>query len=167
MRQLRYSVAISLDGFIAGPKGEYDWIVHDPAFDFGALLRQFDTLLMGRRTFDLAQFQRPLLKSMRMKTVVVSTTLNVAQRKDVTILSSGVAQAVAALKAESGKEIWLFGGGVLFRSLLDAGLVDSVELAVSPVLLGGDVRLLPEGRRWPLRLSDCKTMPISGIVRLK
>ncbi len=167
MRQLRYSVAMSLDGFIAGPKGEYDWIVHDPAFDFGALLRQFDTLLMGRRTFDLAQSQRPLLKSMRMKTVVVSTTLNVAQRKDVTILSSGVAEAVAALKAESGKEIWLFGGGVLFRSLLDAGLVDSVELAGSPVRLGGGVRLLPEGRRWPLRLAACKTMPISEIVRLK
>jgi dihydrofolate reductase len=167
MRQLRYSVAMSLDGFIAGPKGEYDWIVHDPAFDFGALFRQFDTLLMGRRTFDLAQSQGPLLKSMRMKTVVVSTTLNAAQHKDVTILSGGVAEAVAALKAESGKDIWLFGGGVLFRSLLDAGLVDSVELAVSPVLLGGGIRLLREGRPWPLRLADCKTMPNGGIVMLK
>jgi dihydrofolate reductase len=86
-----------------------------------------------------------LLKSMKMKTVVVSTTLNAAQHKDVTLLSSGVAEAVAALKAESGKGIWLFGGGVLFRTLLDAGVVDSIELAVSPVLLGGGVRLLPEG----------------------
>jgi dihydrofolate reductase len=167
MRQLRYSVAVSLDGFIAGPKGEYDWIAHDPAFDFGALFREFDTLLMGRRTFDLAQSQGSLLKSMKMKVVVISTTLDAAQHKDVTILSSGVAEAVAALKAESGKDIWLFGGGVLFRGLLDAGLVDSVELAVSPVLLGGGVRLLPEGRRWPLRLADCKTVPNSGIVMLK
>ena len=45
--------------------------------------------------------------------------------------------------------------------------MDSVELAVSPVLLGGGVRLLPEGRRCPLRLTDCKTMPKSGIVMLK
>ncbi len=167
MRQLRYSVAMSLDAFIAGPKGEYDWIVHDPALDFGALFRQFDTLLMGRRTFDLAQSQGSLLKTMKMKIVVVSTTLNAAQHRDVTILSSGVAEAVTALKAESGKDIWLFGGGVLFRSLLDSGQVDSVELAVSPVLLGGGVRLLPEGRRWPLRLTDCKTMSKSGIVMLK
>jgi dihydrofolate reductase len=167
MRQLRYSVAMSLDGFIAGPKGEYDWIAHDPAFDFGALLRQFDTLLMGRRTFDLARSQGQLLKSMNMKTVVVSTILNAAQHNDITILSRNVAEAVAALKAESGKDIWLFGGGVLFRSLLDIGLVDSVELAVSPVLLGGGVPLLPEGRRWPLRLADCKIVPNSGIVMLK
>jgi dihydrofolate reductase len=167
MRQLRYRVAVSLDGFIAGPKGEYDWIAHDPAFDFGALFRQFDTLLMGRQTFDLAQSQGSLLNSMKMKVFVVSTTLDAAQHKGVTILSSGVAEAVTALKAESGKDIWLFGGGVLFRSLLDAGLVDSVELAVSPVLLGSGVRLLPEGRRWRLRLTDCKTMPNSGIVMLK
>src|SRR5271156_4527001 len=147
MRQLRYSVAMSLDGFIAGP-GEYDWIVHDPALDFGALFRQFDTLLMGRRTFDIAQSQGSLLKSTKMKIVVVSTTLNAAQHKDVTILSSGVAETVTALKAESGKDIWLFGGGVLFRSLLDAGLVDSIELAVIPVLLGSGAPFFPEGRQW-------------------
>ena len=122
---------------------------------------------MGRHNFDLAQSKGSLLKSMKMKTVVVSTTLNAAQHKDVTILSSGVAEAIAALKAESGKDIWLFGGSVLFRSLLDAGPVDSVELAVSPVLLGGGVRRLPEGRRWPLRLADCKTMPNSAMVMLK
>src|SRR6202050_5177938 len=167
MRSLCYSVAMSLDGFIAGSKGEYDWIIDDPTLDLAAVFSRFDTLLMGRRTFDLARSQGSLLESMRMRVVVVSSTLEPAQYKDVTILSSGVAQAVAALKAEPGKDIWLFGGGVLFRSLLDAGLVASVELAVSPVLLGGGVRLLPEGRRWPLHLTDCKTMPNSGIVMLK
>ena len=100
-----------------------------------------------------------------MRVVVVSSTLEPAQYKDVTILSSGVAQAVAALKAEPGKDIWLFGGGVLFRSLLDAGLVDEVQVAVIPVLLGSGVPLIPEGRRCSLHLDESKIYP-SGIVLL-
>ncbi|MGB6828836.1 MAG: dihydrofolate reductase family protein, partial [Terracidiphilus sp.] len=123
MRRLVYSVAASLDGFIAGPIGELDWIVHDPAIDFAAIYGQFDTFLMGRLTYELAQSQKPMLKKMGIRIVVASTTLDPALHEDVTILSSGVAEAVAALKAEAGKDIWLFGGGVLFRSLLDAGLV--------------------------------------------
>src|ERR1700722_19183834 len=165
MRSLCYSVAMSLDGFIAGPKGEYDWIIDDPTLDMGALFSRFDTLLMGRRTFDLARSQGSLLESMRMRVVVVSSTLEPAQYKDVTILSSGVAQAVAALKAEPGKDIWLFGGGVLFGSLLDAGLVDEVQVAVIPVLLGSGVPLIPEGRRCSLHLDESKIYP-SGIVLL-
>ena len=165
MRSLCYSVAMSLDGFIAGPKGEYDWIVDDSTLDMAALFSRFDTLLMGRRTFDLARSQGSLLESMRMRVVVVSSTLEPAQYKDVTILSSGVAQAVAALKAEPGKDIWLFGGGVLFRSLLDAGLVDEVQVAVIPVLLGSGVPLIPEGRRCSLHLDESKIYP-SGIVLL-
>jgi dihydrofolate reductase len=156
---------MSLDGFIAGPKGEYDWIINDPTLDMGALFSRFDTLLMGRRTFDLARSQGSLLKSMRMKVVVVSSTLEAAEYKDVTIVSSGVAQAVAALKAETGKDIWLFGGGVLFRSLLDAGLVDEVQVAVIPVVLGSGVPLIPDGRRCSLHLDESKVYP-SGIVLL-
>jgi dihydrofolate reductase len=99
-----YSVAMSLDGFIAGPKGEYDWIIHDPAVDFGAMLRQFDTLLMGRRTFDLARSQSSLLKSMNMKIVVVSSTLNPTEHKDVTIVSSGVPQPSPRSKQRQAKQ---------------------------------------------------------------
>lgn len=51
-RRLRYQVAVSLDGFIARPGGEYDWIVMDPSIDFGALFKQFDTLVMGRKTYE-------------------------------------------------------------------------------------------------------------------
>ncbi len=165
MRRLVYSVATSLDGFIAGPKGEYDWIVHDPAIDFAAIYRRFDTFLMGRLTYELAQSQKPMLKKMGIKVVVASATLDPAQHKDVTILSSGVAEAVAALKAKPGKDIWLFGGGVLFRSLADAGLVDAVDLTVIPVLLGAGVPLLPEGARVRLKLNESKALA-SGVLML-
>ena len=52
MRRIRYSVAMSLDGYIAGPKGEFDWIKTDPDFDFSAVFKQFDTILAGRGTFE-------------------------------------------------------------------------------------------------------------------
>src|SRR4026208_2028923 len=52
MRKVVYGGAMSLDGFIAGPNGEYDWIVMDPDIDFAALMSRFDTFLMGRKTFE-------------------------------------------------------------------------------------------------------------------
>jgi dihydrofolate reductase len=164
-RRLRFSVAMSLDGFIAGPKGEYDWIIQDPTVDFNALFRQFDTVVMGRRTYDamVAKSISPSVFGMRV--FVVSTSLRAIQHPDVTILRFKVAEAIAELKEEEGKDIWLFGGGVLFRSLLDEGLVDTVELSVIPVLLGDGIRLLPKGRRWPLHYVESKALP-SGILTI-
>ena len=166
MRRLRYSVAMSVDGFIAGPNGEYDWIVMDPDFDWKALCGQFDMLLMGRRSYDVMRERGMPPKSMDMKAMVVSTTLIPDQHGDVTVVASKVPETVAALKAEPGKDIWLSGGGVLFRFLLDAGLVDGIDIAVVPVLLGSGVALLPEGQRCKLKLVESKARP-SGIVMLK
>jgi dihydrofolate reductase len=101
-----------------------------------------------------------------MKAYVVSTTLNPQQHPDVTVISADVADMVKLLKAGSGKDIWLFGGGVLFRYLLDEGLVDAVDIAVEPVLLGSGVPVVPEGRRSKLKLAECKARP-SGVVMLK
>src|SRR5580658_5740539 len=165
MRRLCYAVAASLDGFIAGPHGEYDWIVHDPSIDFAAMFAQYDTLLMGRGTYEIAKAQRNSPLSRGQKWIVVSRTLKPEDHPDVIILSTGVAEAVDALKAQPGKDIWLFGGGVLFRSLLDAGLVDTVEVGLQPVLLGSGIPLLPEGRHRSLKLTQSKAMP-SGILML-
>jgi dihydrofolate reductase len=124
---------------------------------------------MGRKTFEIAQTRRKMFSGSVQRWVVVSRTLKAEDNPDTTILSSNVEQAVAALKAESGpeaqKDIWLFGGGVLFRSLLDAGLVDAIDVMVMPVLLGSGVPFLPEGRRQTLHLESSNALT-SGILSL-
>lgn len=166
MRKLVHSVAMSLDGYIAGPGGEFDWIAPDPSFNFAEHHRRFDTLLMGRRTYEVMLSAGQTPKSMGMMAVVVSTTLDPGKHRDVRIVRERVAEAVTELKEESGKDIWLFGGSKLFRSMMDAGLVDVAELAVQPILLGGGLRVIPDGRRWPLRLESCEPYP-NGMLLLK
>ena len=166
MKRLRYNVAMSLDGFIAGPKGEYDWIAMDPDFDWKGLYGQFDTLVMGRGTYLTMRERGMSPKSMGMKALVVSTTLKPEENPEVAIVGSNAAEAVAELKTGPGKDIWLCGGGVLFRSLLDAGLVDGIDVAVVPVLLGSGVALVPEGQRCRLKLIESKAGPC-GVVMLK
>lgn len=165
-RRLRYQVAVSLDGFIAGPNGEYDWIVMDPAIDFAALYREFDTAVMGRKTYEVVQTLGEGGGLTGLDVIVFSRTLRPSTSPGVRIVSDDPCQVVANLKATQGRDIWLYGGGELFRSLLDAGLVDTVELAVMPVLLGDGVPLLPPGATTTLTLTDQRILPASGIVAL-
>ena len=101
-----------------------------------------------------------------MDCVVFSRTLPPSSAPGLRVVADDPATVVAGLKAKPGKDIWLYGGGELFRALLTAGLVDTVELAVIPVLLGAGVPLLPAGPVAPLVLSDQKVLPASGIVAL-
>ena len=164
MRRLRYQVAATLDGFIAGVKGDADWIVMDPAIDFEALFKEFDTAIMGRHTYDVAAAQGNAGMP-GLDVIICSRTLPAGPIKGARIVNDA-RKEVAALKKKPGGDIWLFGGGSLFRSLLDAGLVDTVEVAVMPVLLGEGVPLLPPGRSAKLKLVDQKVLPTSGIVVL-
>lgn len=164
MRKIRYQVACSLDGFIAGHEDEYDWIVADPDIDFAALFDQFDTLLMGRRTFKVAGAEIPP----GMKTFVFSRSLRPEDHTGVTIVSGRVKETLDDLRAQPGKDIWLFGGGELFRSLLELGCVDTVEPAVIPVVLGGGRPFLPTPAvRRRLSLAGVRVYEKSGIILLK
>ena len=115
MRRLRYNVAMSLDGFIADEDGGYDWIVQDPTIDFDALFAEFDTLLMGRKTYEVMARQEPG-GFPGMEVVVFSRTMAPEDHPGVRVVGDGAAEAVAEMKAAPGKDLWLFGGGVLFRS---------------------------------------------------
>jgi dihydrofolate reductase len=166
MRRGRYSVVMSLDGYIAGPNGEADWITVDPDFDFTAIFSQFDTLLVGRRTFD-AMVTARRVSMPGMKTIVLSRTLRQEDYPEVAILANDQQETLAALKASPGKDIWLFDGGALFRSFAEDGLVDTVEVRIVPILLGAGVPLSPDPKnRIKLALTSHKVYQ-TGIVSLE
>ena len=166
MRRVRFSVAMSLDGYIAGPNGESDWIVMDPDIDFGALMNAFDTIIMGRKTYEATK-QYSGAGMAGTQVYVISRTLRQEECPGV-VVSNTPAETVVALKKVAGKDIWLFGGGSLFRSLLALGLVDSVEVAVIPVLLGGGLPLLPPpSDRTRLKLVKHRIYEKTGTVSLE
>lgn len=168
MRPVRYNVASSLDGYIAGPDGEFDWIPEDPAIDFAAIFAKVDTVLLGRRSFEVArEMGGPPPWPAAARVYVFSRTMRAQDHPDVTIVSEDAAGTVAALREEVGDgDIWLFGGGELFRELLAERQVDALEIAVVPILLGGGTPLLPGGApRTPLTLTGTTRYP-SGIVVL-
>src|SRR5262245_39790097 len=168
MRRIRYCVAASLDGYIAGPNGEADWIVMDPEIDFNALFGQFDTLLIGRKTFETMGKYGGGGGMPGVKSIVLSRTMTPADYPKLTIYGADSEKQLTALKEQPGKDIWLFGGGDLFRNLLDAGLVDSVEVAVIPVLLGAGIPLLPSrATRSTLKLTGHKVYAKTGTVSLE
>jgi dihydrofolate reductase len=168
MRRVRYVVAMSLDGYIAGPNGEADWIIMDPEIDFRALFEQFDTFLLGRKTLQSMGGAGGGRRS-GVQTIVFSRTLRKEDYPNVTIVSENPQQVLADLRSKPGKDIWLFGGGLLFRSLLEARLVDAVEVSVMPVLLGEGIPLLPpkpSSERYKMSLASSRAFK-TGIVSLE
>jgi dihydrofolate reductase len=131
-----------------------------------SVFAQFDTFLLGRRTFEVLKRMGPGIPLTR--TFVFSRTLRQSDHPGVTIVSDRVEETVSALREEtSNKDIWVFGGGGLFRTLLAAGLVDTVAVAVIPVLLGGGIPLLPPpAQQVSLKLTGHKVYK-TGIVSLE
>ena len=149
MRQIRYGVAMSLDGYIADANGGSigsSWILTSTS---AAIMARYDTLLMGRRTYEVTQAMGGGGGDSMpgVKTIVVSRTLQQRDHPDITILSEDWESAVRALRDRPGKDIWLFGGGELFGAMLDAGLVDGVDTAIIPCSL--EANSIPSATRHP------------------
>ena len=167
MRRVRYNCAMSLDGYIADADDGFDWIDVDPEIDFAELSAQFDTYLIGRRTFEVVG-EPKLPAAADSKFYVFSESLRQRDHANVCIVGEDWAELVRSLRRMEGKDIWLFGGGGLFGSLCNEGLVDTVELSVMPIILGRGVPLVSGlSSHVKLILMDQRVYQKTGTVVLK
>ena len=158
MRELRYSVASSLDGFIAGPSGEYDWIVIDPEIDFAAMYEAYGGLVMGRKSYESPPPRHAGTGSAHL-CVFTDAARGRTRWRDVLTRRR---HARAHAQGDDGKPLWLWGGGELFGELARAGLVDGIEVAVIPVVLGAGIPLMnPNGPAcpWSFAATGCTPRP--------
>jgi dihydrofolate reductase len=160
MRTVTFGGAISLDNYIARPDHSFDWIMwsKEAAAVMGDYWKTIDTILMGRKTYEVA------LKSGHgdggspgMSTIVFSRTLEPGVRGAVTVVPDDPVQFVRDLKQKKGKDICLMGGGELARPLFEADLIDEIGFNIHPLLLGAGIPLYyPMSRQIDLELLECK-----------
>ena len=168
MKPLRYYAASSLDGFIAQEDGSFDAFLWDDALvaDFFASFEEFDTVLIGRKTYEVGLAEGKTSPYPTMRQFVFSRSMERSPDEAVTLVSEGAVDLVRDLKAGEGKTIWLCGGGNLASQLLAAGLIDELVVKLNPIVLGTGVPLFGEVREPPkLELRETKTYD-SGILQL-
>ena len=167
MRKIILGLAISLDGFIEGPNGEYDWCFTDQDYGMTEFYKRIDSLFIGRRSYELLLTlgDDAMPGFPKLKEYVFSTTMKDA-KPGVIIINDDIKKNIEKIKHEPGKDIWLFGGASLTSSLLNLDLVDEMSLAIHPIILGSGKPLFSEIKnRIPLNLIDTKTYS-SGLVNL-
>ncbi|MBA4144696.1 MAG: dihydrofolate reductase [Azospira oryzae] len=134
MRKIILGLALSLDGFIEGPNGEYDWCFTDQDYGLNDFLKRIDTIIMGRKSYEEAKKYEDQNPWKGIKTYVFSNTL--AEASPAEIIKGDVRKEVSTLQKQQGKDIWLFGGAALTEAFMEADLIDEYWLSIHPIVLG-------------------------------
>ena len=174
---------VSLDGFVAGPNGEMDWIhVDDEIFDYvGDRINHVNTALYGRVTYQMMEAYWPTAADQpnaskhdiehsawykNVEKVVISRTLAVQHPENTKIISNNVPEQIKALKQKPGREVVMFGSPGAAHSLMDADLIDALWLFVNPVIQGEGIALFRNiHHAIKLKLQQSKVFS-SGVVCL-
>ena len=161
MRKLVSMMHVSLDGFVAGPNGEMDWIqISEDIFEIaGDLTSQSDTALYGRVTYDMMDAYWPTAADhpnpskhdiehsswyKQVDKVVVSTTLASDASNKRTVISDNIDCGIKHLKEQDGSNILLLGSPSLTRMLIAADLIDEAWWLINPILLGQGIKMFPD-----------------------
>lgn len=167
MRKIILGLAVSLDGFIEGPNGEYDWCFTDQDYGLTDFFKRIDTIFMGRKSYELAQQTAEDNPWKGMKTYLFTNTLKSINNENVEIISGNIKNQINIIRKQPGKDIWLFGGAALLTSFVNNNWVDEYWLSVHPIILGSGKPLFQNiVERKNLALVNSKVYE-TGLVSLK
>ncbi|RAJ94441.1 dihydrofolate reductase [Larkinella arboricola] len=166
MRKVKLFIATSLDSYIAGPNGEIDWLFADGDFGYSAFIQTVDTTLMGNETYKLTQSLGEF-PYQSLTNYVFTRNSDATEAPYVKFISGDITAFVADLKQQPGKDIFLVGGGQINALLLDAGLIDELQVFVHPISLGKGIPLFqPTEKRHPWRFVSSRSFE-RGLIELR
>lgn len=167
MRKIILQLAVSLDGFIEGPNGEFDWCFTDSDYGMSAFLQRIDAIFLGRKSYELTMTLGGATPPgfPHIREYIFTNSLKEVPG-DRMIVNGDLIEAVNKIRSEPGKDIWLYGGAALTTSFIENKLVDEIMLAVHPILLGAGKPLFQNiTSRVALSLTGNQTYP-SGLIML-
>lgn len=175
-RRIILDLAITLDGFIEGKNGEVDWCVMDPDMGFTQFLNEIDTILYGRKSYDLwgqyipkeedSEEEKEIWKLIHNKEKYVFSRTQTNTNNQAIFINENILEEVNKLKNQPGKDIWLYGGASLITTFINLGLVDEFRLSVHPVVLGeGKPLFVDIKQRMNLNMINIRKFS-SGVVQL-
>lgn len=175
-RKVILDLAISLDGFIEGPNGEVDWCIMENDMGFIDFLDQIDTILYGRKSYDLwgqytphsdaPNIEKELWTNVHLKEKIVFSRTKQSSDQQILFINDNISKEVNKLKQKSGKDIWLYGGASLITTFINLSLIDEFRLSVHPIILGKGKPLFEDiDKRVNLNLVQTKGFS-SGVVQL-
>ena len=161
MRKLRLQVQISVDGFVAGSNGEEDWIIRGDDKDFqliNDIADNSDTILLGRKmaenfiphfeAFDLSNPKFAFAQKMvNMPKVIFTKSLNKPFGKNTSLVKGNLTEEIAKLKAQTGKDILVYGGAGFVSSLIAGGHIDEFYFFVNPIMINKGMRIFDQLNR--------------------
>jgi dihydrofolate reductase len=159
MRKVTFGGANSLDNFIARPDHAVDWLMwsDEAAAVMAEYWKNIDTMIMGRKTFEVSASSGQSGSYPGIQTYVFSRTLDADAHPGVKILREAPGEFIRELKSQEGKDICVMGGGELARSLFEAGVIDEIGFNIHPVLLGSGVPLFHAmSKQINLELIECR-----------
>jgi dihydrofolate reductase len=166
MRKIILNLAVSLDGYIEGPKGEIDWCLTDQDYGIDAFFESTDAIFMGRKCYDMIDGSPSPFAGKQI--YVFTDSPFIIPNKDIIVIGSkNFRKDIDTIRAQPGKNIWLFGGASLLSSFIKHNLIAEFVLSVHPVVLGGGKPLFYDVReKLDLMLLGSETFS-SGLIQLK